>query len=242
MDIGVILFQAFSTFKPLVTFPSGRAELPSGPSGLHANVTSVWDLCRGRPQPPLQDVRRTSICMKIYTRTGDSGQTSLFSGERVEKDDLRVEAYGTLDELNSTLGIADCWCRDKRVKDCLSVIQNSLFDAGADLATSLDSKRRPNRIRKEDWERLEHFIDEFETGVPPLKNFILPNGSPGSTQLHFARAVCRRGERLVVRLSGREAVNPELCIFVNRLSDLLFVLARFENHRSGEPEVVWRPR
>lgn len=181
--------------------------------------------------------------MKIYTRTGDSGETSLFSGERVRKDDLRVEAYGTLDELNSVLGVASNFCRSSKVRDVLNSLQNQLFAAGADLATTSARPRRLQRLDREDWAGLEQLIDELEADLPPLKNFILPGGAPGASLLHLARTVCRRAERLVVRLQreGQE-VNPDLLIYINRLSDLLFVLARFENVTQGGHEVVWKKR
>ncbi len=180
--------------------------------------------------------------MKIYTRSGDKGKTSLFSGERVDKDTLRVEAYGTLDELNSVLGLARSWCRDSRVLDVIVATQHALFTAGADLATSSRGRKSPPRIKEESWREQEKRIDEFEQGLPPLKHFILPAGSKGAALLHMARSVCRRGERLVVSVQRQEGdVNPDLLIYLNRLSDLLFVLARAENLTSGGEEVIWKP-
>lgn len=177
--------------------------------------------------------------MKIYTRSGDRGRTALFSGERVEKDQLRVEAYGTLDELNSVLGLAASFCRSPRVLEHLRQLQNKLFNAGADMATSAGSKRTIERIVPDDWQRLEQAIDELEEGLPRLKNFILPAGSQGASCLHLARSVCRRAERLLVQLMKQEEMNPELLIFLNRLSDFLFVLARSENIQEGHEEVIW---
>ncbi|MEE8586608.1 MAG: cob(I)yrinic acid a,c-diamide adenosyltransferase [Acidobacteriota bacterium] len=178
--------------------------------------------------------------MKIYTRSGDQGKTALFSGERVEKDHLRVEAYGTLDELNSVLGLAASFCRSRRVQQHLQLLQNKLFNAGADMATSPGSRRSIERVGTQDWEGLEQAIDEMEEDLPRLKNFILPGGSPGASCLHLARSVCRRAERLLVQLMKHEEMNPELLIFLNRLSDFLFVLARSENIEGGGEEVLWR--
>lgn len=177
--------------------------------------------------------------MKIYTRRGDKGRTSLFSGERVDKNALRVEAYGTIDELNSVLGLAAAQCTDPVVSQTLSQLQRRLFDAGADLATSLDSSRTIRRIAAQDWEELEHLIDRLDEELPPLKTFILPGGSVGASQLHLARAVSRRAERLIVELKLEEPVNPDLVTYVNRLSDFLFVLARYENVKGGGGEVKW---
>lgn len=179
--------------------------------------------------------------MSIYTRTGDKGQTSLLSGERVDKDVLRVEAYGTVDELNSALGAAASFCRNSRVKEILVFIQNDLFDAGSDLATRTSSPRKIRRLNQHDWERLESAIDELDDQLPRLKNFILPAGISGAASLHLARGVCRRAERLIVKLEREEGeVNPDLLIYLNRLSDLLFVLARYENFTAGVEEVVWK--
>ncbi|MFQ5929090.1 MAG: cob(I)yrinic acid a,c-diamide adenosyltransferase [Acidobacteriota bacterium] len=177
--------------------------------------------------------------MKIYTRRGDEGQTSLFSGERVKKDSPRVSAYGTLDELNSVLGVALTFCRNQKVKEILSSVQHQLFSAGADLATS--TKREMDRIKETDWRHLETIIDELQKELPPLKNFILPGGSPGASCIHFSRAVCRRAERLLVNLMKVERdVNSQMLVYLNRLSDLLFVLARYENILEGGKEKIWQ--
>ncbi|MDA2933813.1 cob(I)yrinic acid a,c-diamide adenosyltransferase [Acidobacteria bacterium AH-259-D05] len=179
--------------------------------------------------------------MKIYTGRGDQGQTSLFSGERQYKDSPRVTAYGTLDELNSVLGLAFSFCRNQQVKDILRSLQHQLFKAGADLATTTDKKCRIDRIKKTDWQHMEALIDELQIQIPPLKEFILPGGSPGGAFVHLARTVCRRGEReLVSLIRNKLDVNPELLIYLNRLSDLLFVLARFENILEGGKEEVWQ--
>lgn len=180
--------------------------------------------------------------MKIYTRTGDRGDTSLFGGQRVPKDALRIEAYGTVDELNSVLGIARADNAEPALDATLERIQDELFVLGADLATprSLE-KKGVRRIAHTEADRLEQEIDRFETGLQPLKSFILPGGSPVAARMHFARTVCRRAERIVVRLSRNEDIGDDITIYLNRLSDLLFVLARYANHAAHVPEVKWKP-
>ena len=179
--------------------------------------------------------------MKIYTRRGDSGQTALLSGQKVDKDSLRVEAYGTLDELNCVLGLALSFCQNETVKQILTPLQDKLFSAGSDLATRMSSRREVERIAQQDWQQLEALIDQLQTELPPLKNFILPGGSPAASFIHFGRTVCRRAERLLVKLIRKEGdVNSELLIYLNRLSDLLFVLARAENIAGGFEETVWK--
>jgi cob(I)alamin adenosyltransferase len=180
--------------------------------------------------------------MKIYTGRGDGGRTSLFSGERVGKDARRVEAYGTLDELNSLLGWAQAETRCPEISEILTALQSELFEAGADLAT-VGSRRRVRRLGEDDWRRLESLIDQLDGKLPPLRNFVLPGGSAAASVIHMARSVCRRGERLLVRLMRAEPdVNEHLLVYLNRLSDLLFVLARYENFRAGAEETPWRPR
>lgn len=180
--------------------------------------------------------------MKIYTGGGDGGRTSLFSGERVGKDAQRVEAYGTLDELNSLLGWAETQTACPEISEILTSLQSELFEAGADLATVGD-RRRVRRLDEEDWRRLESLIDKLDGKLPPLRNFVLPGGSAAASVIHMARSVCRRGERLLVRLMRAEpGVNEHLLVYLNRLSDLLFVLARYENFQSGAEETPWRPR
>jgi cob(I)alamin adenosyltransferase len=181
-------------------------------------------------------------CMKIYTRTGDKGDTSLFGGQRVPKDALRIEAYGTVDELNSLLGIVRSDNAQPDIDQLLARIQDTLFVLGADLATprsSLHSSIR--RIVPSDATFLEQEIDLFESHLQPLHNFILPGGSPIASRLHFARTVCRRAERQAVRLSHAEDIGDDVVVFLNRLSDLLFVLARFANHAGNVPETPWKP-
>jgi cob(I)alamin adenosyltransferase len=180
--------------------------------------------------------------MKIYTRTGDRGDTSLFGGQRVPKDALRIEAYGTVDELNSVIGIVRADNAGPVLDTTLEQIQNELFVLGADLATprSLE-KKGVRRIAHTEADRLEQEIDRFEADLKPLKSFILPGGSPVAARIHFARTVCRRAERIVVRLSRNEDIGDDITIYLNRLSDLLFVLARYANHSTRVPEVKWKP-
>ncbi len=178
--------------------------------------------------------------MKIYTRTGDRGETSLFGGQRVPKDHLRVEAYGTVDELNACLGWARTLLPPGEVADVVEAVQNDLFTLGADLATPEEGAEVP-RVPAAWVERLEGWIDRAQERVPPLRSFVLPGGAPAAAALHLARTVCRRAERRVVALARTEPVNPELIRYLNRLSDLLFVLARQANREAGVPEPPWRP-
>jgi cob(I)alamin adenosyltransferase len=176
--------------------------------------------------------------LKIYTKTGDRGQTSLFGGKRVAKDALRIEAFGTVDELNSVIGI----CRSARVPRkldrVLEAIQSDLFTLGADLAAPAASRRVP-RISRSDVTRLESSIDAMEKNLPRLRNFILPSGGRTASMLHFARAICRRAERRIVRLARSEKVGPLTIVYLNRLSDFLFVAARAESARTRNPETRW---
>ncbi len=181
--------------------------------------------------------------MKIYTKTGDKGETSLFGGKRVWKDDLRIQAYGTTDELNAVLGIAVAELSDTELKDVISGIQNDLFTVGSDLASPLEKENKNFVIPRVDLNfvtRLELLIDKFDSQLPVLKNFILPGGSKVSAILHHARTVCRRAEREVVALSRIEGINDQIEVYLNRLSDLLFVLARFENFSSKHPDIEWK--
>jgi cob(I)alamin adenosyltransferase len=167
----------------------------------------------------------------------------LFAGGRVRKDSPRVEAYGTVDELNACLGMICAQLPDGEVLQCLRRIQIELFDLGADLATPVTAVTRKDipRAREEQTLRLEEWIDRYEEELPPLTRFILPSGSMAGATLHFARTVCRRAERQVVTLEQTEQVNPELIRYLNRLSDLLFVLARLVNQRALMPETTWDP-
>ncbi|MBS1912010.1 MAG: cob(I)yrinic acid a,c-diamide adenosyltransferase [Bacteroidetes bacterium] len=183
---------------------------------------------------------------KIYTKTGDDGTTGLFGGRRVAKDALRIEGYGTVDELNSFIGLArSSGTMQAEHDDLLATIQEQLFVLGADLATPHDAMKNFSlpRVTASETACLEQAIDALEATLPPLKNFILPGGSPAGAALHLARTVCRRAERKVVALAHEE---PEIgrhpVEYLNRLSDLLFVLARAVNHAAGIAEHPWMPR
>jgi cob(I)alamin adenosyltransferase len=176
---------------------------------------------------------------KIYTRGGDKGQTSLGDGSRVPKTDLRIAAYGTVDELNSFLGLAlaSPGLPDE-FRPWLEQVQNDLFDVGADLSVPLADKRERLRVRQEQVDRLEELCDLVNERLEPLKSFVLPGGGEAAARLHVARSVCRRAEREAVALSSAEDVSPEALAYLNRLSDLLFILARAA--ASGE-EPLWKP-
>jgi cob(I)alamin adenosyltransferase len=185
--------------------------------------------------------------MRIYTRTGDSGETGLFGGQRVLKNHSRVAAYGEVDELNAVLGLCVAQCEDEELRTLLERVQSDLFVVGADLATPRDEgdtvgKRGVPRVSEGMGAALEALIDASEEGVPPLESFILPGGTPLAAQLHLARCVCRRAERAVITATGKEDINPEVVVYLNRLSDLLFTLARAANHRAGQPETPWLPQ
>ena len=181
--------------------------------------------------------------MRIYTRTGDGGETGLFGGRRVRKDDPRVSAYGGVDELNACVGLARALGLPADVDELMGLIQGDLLHLGADLATPADAPQGyVPRIGTAQTSKLEAAIDRYEDGLPALRTFILPGGAPGGAGLHLCRTVCRRVEREVVRLrSGSPEVNPEAAVYLNRLSDLLFVLARAANAAAGKPEAAWRP-
>jgi len=181
---------------------------------------------------------------KLYTRRGDTGETSLGSGERVSKDSLRVAAYGTVDELNACLGAALAAGLSPRLVELLRPIQNELFHLGSDLSFSeaykdAHTERPLPKIEARHVERLEAAIDEFNAQLGPLQNFILPGGSAGGAQLHVARTVCRRAERAVVSLVRAEPISEFALRYLNRLSDLLFVMARYENRERGVSESLW---
>lgn len=180
--------------------------------------------------------------MKIYTKTGDKGETSLFGGERVSKNSLRIEAYGTVDELNSFIGLTILELSDASLKKLLSKIQNKLFVIGSDLATPINektSKLKIARVPPKFYKDLEKAIDFYDSKLEPLKNFILPGGSKGAALLHVCRTICRRAERNVVALNNTVKVGENIIIFLNRLSDLFFVLARFENKCQKIPDIKW---
>ena len=179
---------------------------------------------------------------RIYTRTGDKGETGLVGGGRVPKDSLRVQAYGNIDELNSVLGIARAFLKDKELDSLIEELQKDLFLAGADLASPTQSERAVPRITKEKITEMERTIDKLEEGLPHLKFFILPGGGQAGAILHFARTVARRAERSIVTLSKSEKINDQMISYINRLSDLLFVMARLANYRENTLEVEWHPR
>ena len=171
---------------------------------------------------------------KVYTKTGDGGETSLVGGKRVSKACLRVDAYGEVDELNSCIGLARAYLQDPEIDDALSLLQNDLFTLGADLASPTDIQ--VPRITGDFIATLEDLSDKFLEELEPLTEFILPGGAPAGAALHLARTVARRSERKVVALAGEEEVNPQAVIYLNRLSDLLFILARLVNKRAAAPE------
>ena len=181
--------------------------------------------------------------MKIYTRTGDEGETGLFGGERVSKAHLRVEAYGTLDELNAALGFAAQSVMTAEVRAGLRQIQNDLFSLGAFLATpgAEDGSARPSvpPLPEPRVEEMEGWIDRASAETPDLKDFILPGGTSGAAVLHVSRTICRRAERTVVRFAERQEVHPLVLRYLNRLSDLLFAFARLENWRNDVPDSIW---
>jgi cob(I)alamin adenosyltransferase len=181
---------------------------------------------------------------KVYTRGGDEGTTSLGTGERVAKDAPRLEAYGTVDELNSVLGWAIAIGLAPDVAEALRGVQNELFHLGADLCVPEEDKLRlpVPQIGAPHVEALEALMDRLSESLAPLDNFILPGGSPGAGALHLARTVCRRAERLVVALARNEKVGTHAIPYLNRLSDALFVMARYENRQRGVPDVLWDSR
>lgn len=178
--------------------------------------------------------------MPIYTRFGDTGETRLFDGSRVPKHDLRVRAYGEIDELNSSVGVALTYLPPSEVHELLIAIQKHLMSVGASLASpDPETRDRKSRVQPEWVAVLEEAIDRFEEELPPLQRFILPGGSRAGAHLHLARTICRRAERLVAELAGAAPVEPVVLEYVNRLSDLLFVLARVANYREGTKEFQW---
>jgi len=183
--------------------------------------------------------------MKIYTKTGDKGETGLFGGERVTKDSLRISAYGTIDELNAFIGYTITEIQDATVKEKLLTVQNYLFTVGSDLATpdtpkneKLNIQRTPDSFYKE----IEKTIDHYEAQLEELRNFILPGGVKSSAMLHVCRTICRRAEREIVALKKTVTIGDNILIFLNRLSDLFFVLSRFENKVSNHPDTIWNAK
>lgn len=181
---------------------------------------------------------------RIYTKTGDAGDTALFGGRRVPKNDPRVCAYGSVDELNAVLGVARAAEPPESIAPVIEKLQHYLFDLGSELATppgaATAASAHASHVTAAWVEALERDIDRFEDALPPLRAFILPGGTPAAAALHHARTVARRAERDIVALTSSEPVNPELLKFINRVSDLLFVLARAANHAAGRPDVEWR--
>ena len=177
--------------------------------------------------------------MKIYTRTGDSGETGLIGGRRVKKHAVRIEAYGTVDELAAVLGVVRAQGPSPDLDQILVQLQNDLFGVGAELATTNPKGPKSGQITEAYVQRLEQTVDRCEEELPELKNFILPAGTATAALLHLGRAVCRRAERRVVELAETEPVSGRIIEYLNRLSDLLFVLARLENLRSGLPDEKW---
>jgi cob(I)alamin adenosyltransferase len=181
---------------------------------------------------------------RVYTRTGDDGSTGLGGGQRVPKDSPRIEAYGTVDELSSGIGVAIALGLDARLASALAGIQNELFNVGSDLCILEDDKAKMPVpvVEQRHVDALERLMDELQGELTPLDNFILPGGAPGAAQLHVARTVCRRAEREVIHLSRQEAIGPWVVRYLNRLSDALFVMARYENHKRGGRDVLWNSR
>lgn len=181
--------------------------------------------------------------MSVYTRFGDKGKTSLYAGKTVSKASLRVNTYGTLDELNSYLGVVLSKTKDKTIKKELTVVQNDLFEIGASLASPATDKHEPlGRYLKQRVLDFEKEVDGLTKNLPELENFILPGGGITGSSLHFARTLTRRAERRVVELSEREKINRETIVYLNRLSDLLFMLARSINHKEKQKEIIWSKR
>lgn len=180
---------------------------------------------------------------RVYTRRGDAGQTSLAGGQRVPKDDLRIEAYGTIDELNSFIGVARESCRElPELAAILLRVQHELFNAGSILATlPEDVHPRQARITPADSEQLEREIDHMNEGLPPLRSFVLPGGCRLNAELHVCRTVCRRAERICVTLAAEGTVDNNILTYLNRLSDALFVWSRWASHRLGAAETLWEP-
>ena len=177
---------------------------------------------------------------KIYTRGGDAGETSLGDGSRVSKLDQRIAAFGTVDELNSMLGVVVAGDCPIEIRDVLGRVQNELFDLGADLSVPLEHEGRL-RTTQEQVDAVEAECDRFNAELPELKSFVLPGGSDAAARLHVARTVCRRAERETLLAAGAHAINPLTLVYLNRLSDLLFILARAANAAGGREEPLWKP-
>jgi cob(I)alamin adenosyltransferase len=181
---------------------------------------------------------------KVYTKTGDKGETSLGGGQRVSKDNLRIQSYGTVDELNSFIGLAIASGLDNEISEKLKVIQNELFHLGSDLCFTEEDKKKFSipLIQEKHVDELEKIMDEFSEKLIPLENFILPGGTIGSSYLHVARTVCRRAERETISLSKQELIGEFVIKYLNRLSDTLFVMSRYENFKKNYTDVYWNSR
>ena len=178
---------------------------------------------------------------KIYTRTGDDGTTALLGGQRVRKDSARIKTCGSVDELNSAIGLARALNPGRKTDAVLARVQQDLFCLGAELATpTAGCRRQPTSVMTAQVVALEKLMDDLETGVPPVQNFILPGGAPAAAALHLARTICRRAERCCVALAQREKIGALVIPYLNRLGDALFVLARWTNRQQGGKETVWR--
>ena len=185
------------------------------------------------------------MSMKIYTKTGDTGKTSLIGGTKILKCDLRIEAYGTVDELNSYIGVVSDHCNDEPSKNILKEIQDRLFTIGSELACDPNktTKLHIPDLHESDIELLEKEMDKMDAELPPMKNFILPGGMPAVSFMHVARCVCRRAERCSVNLQEHDgAVAPLIIKYLNRLSDYLFMLSRYTLMKNNTPEMIWKPR
>lgn len=183
-----------------------------------------------------------NLLTKIYTKKGDAGETSLYGEVRCRKSDLRIQAIGEIDELNAILGVARAHSEDGELSAIVSHIQEDLFTIGAQLASVKKQASNIHPISEDSTVLLENYIDNFDKQLEPLRNFILPGGGVMSSYLHLARSVCRRAERTIVELSGVEPVESTVLAYLNRLSDLLFVMARVANQRRGIQEIVWNVR
>jgi cob(I)alamin adenosyltransferase len=183
---------------------------------------------------------------RIYTRTGDRGETGLFGGGRVHKSHPRVEAYGDVDELNAAIGVALAALAEPEVREKLASVQPDLFAIGAHLATPRAPGGEPHphlpALPQGRATEFEGWIDQADSELPALHAFILPGGAPGAAALHLARTICRRAERRIIALDALESVEPEIVVYLNRLSDLLFQFARLANHRAGVADLLWAPR
>jgi len=189
-------------------------------------------MARARDEP----VRLT----RIYTRGGDKGETSLGDGSRTSKLDARIEAFGTVDELNAALGVVLAGDLPDTLRPVLARVQNELFDVGADLSVPAGVEGRL-RVDQPMVDRLEQDCDRFNADLPELRSFVLPGGTQAAARLHVARTICRRAEREVLRAAADYELGPQVCVYVNRLSDLLFILARAANQLAGEAEPLWKP-